>query len=68
MNAIMGCALLISQSKLDPVQRRTLGVLEDAGKQMLAVLNDLLDCRLERRQSSDRSGACIDVAADATQP
>lgn len=43
MNAIMGCALLISQSKLDPVQRRTLGVLEDAGKQMLAVLNDLLD-------------------------
>ena len=43
MNAIMGCALLISQSKLDPVQARTLGVLEDAGKQMLAVLNDLLD-------------------------
>ncbi len=43
MNAIIGCALLISQSKLDPVQRRTLGVLEDAGKQMLAVLNDLLD-------------------------
>ncbi len=43
MNAIMGCSLLISQSKLDPVQRRTLGVLEDAGKQMLAVLNDLLD-------------------------
>lgn len=43
MNAIMGCALLISQSKLDPVQRRTLGVLDDAGKQMLAVLNDLLD-------------------------
>jgi signal transduction histidine kinase len=43
MNAILGCALLISQSKLDPVQRRTLGVLEDAGKQMLAVLNDLLD-------------------------
>lgn len=43
MNAIMGCSLLISQSKLDPVQRRTLGVLEDAGKQMLTVLNDLLD-------------------------
>lgn len=43
MNAIIGCALLLSQSRLDPVQRRTLGVLEDAGKQMLAVLNDLLD-------------------------
>ncbi len=43
MNAIMGCALLISQSKLDPVQRRALGVLDDAGKQMLAGLNDLLD-------------------------
>lgn len=43
MNAIMSCALLLAQSKLDPVQRRTLGVLEDAGKQMLAVLNDLLD-------------------------
>jgi len=43
MNAIMSCALLLSQSRLDPVQRRTLGVLEDASKQMLAVLNDLLD-------------------------
>ncbi len=43
MNAIMSCALLLAQSKLDPVQRRTLGVLEDAGRQMLAVLNDLLD-------------------------
>jgi len=43
MNAIMSCALLLTQSKLDPIQRRTLGVLEDAGKQMLAVLNDLLD-------------------------
>jgi PAS domain S-box-containing protein len=43
MNAVLGCALLLSQSKLDPVQKRTLGVLEDAGRQMLAVLNDLLD-------------------------
>ncbi len=43
MNAIMSCALLLSQSRLDPVQKRTLGVLEDAGRQMLAVLNDLLD-------------------------
>lgn len=43
MNAIMSCALLLSQTRLDPVQKRTLGVLEDAGKQMLAVLNDLLD-------------------------
>jgi PAS domain S-box-containing protein len=43
MNAVMSCALLLSQSKLDPVQRRTLGVLEDAGRQMLALLNDLLD-------------------------
>ena len=43
MNAVMSCALLLAQSKLDPVQRRTLGVLEDAGRQMLALLNDLLD-------------------------
>lgn len=43
MNAVMSCALLLSQSKLDPVQRRTLGVLEDAGRQMVALLNDLLD-------------------------
>ncbi|MDP3737958.1 MAG: ATP-binding protein [Hyphomonadaceae bacterium] len=43
MNAVLSCALLLSQSKLDPVQRRTLGVLEDAGRQMLALLNDLLD-------------------------
>lgn len=43
MNAVLSCASLLSQSKLDPVQRRTLGVLEDAGKQMLVLLNDLLD-------------------------
>lgn len=43
MNAILSCAGLLSQSRLDPVQKRTLGVLEDAGRQMLAVLNDLLD-------------------------
>jgi PAS domain S-box-containing protein len=43
MNAILSCALLLAHSKLDPVQKRTLGVLEDAGRQMLAVLNDLLD-------------------------
>lgn len=43
MNAVLSCALLLSQSRLDPVQKRTLGVLEDAGRQMLAVLNDLLD-------------------------
>lgn len=43
MNAVLSCASLLSQSKLDPVQRRTLGVLEDAGRQMLVLLNDLLD-------------------------
>ena len=43
MNAVLSCAGLLSQSKLDPVQRRTLGVLEDAGRQMLVLLNDLLD-------------------------
>lgn len=43
MNAILSCALLLSQSDLDTIQKRTLGVLEDAGRQMLAVLNDLLD-------------------------
>lgn len=43
MNAILSCAMLLAQSRLDPVQTRTLGVLDDAGRQMLAVLNDLLD-------------------------
>lgn len=43
MNAVLGCAQLLSQSRLDAVQKRTLGVLEDAGRQMLALLNDLLD-------------------------
>jgi PAS domain S-box-containing protein len=43
MNAVLSCAHLLSQSKLDSVQKRTLGVLEDAGRQMLALLNDLLD-------------------------
>lgn len=43
MNAVLSCASLLSQSKLDPIQRRTLGVLEDAGRQMLVLLNDLLD-------------------------
>lgn len=43
MNAVLSCANLLSQSRLDPVQKRTLGVLEDAGRQMLALLNDLLD-------------------------
>jgi len=43
MNAVLSCANLLAQSRLDPVQKRTLGVLEDAGRQMLALLNDLLD-------------------------
>ncbi len=43
MNAVLSCANLLTQSRLDPMQRRTLGVLEDAGRQMLALLNDLLD-------------------------
>jgi CheY-like chemotaxis protein len=43
MNAVLASAKLLGQSALNPVQRRTLGVLEDAGRQMLALLNDLLD-------------------------
>jgi PAS domain S-box-containing protein len=43
MNAVLSCAGLLSQSKLDPVQKRTLGVLEEAGRQMVVLLNDLLD-------------------------
>jgi PAS domain S-box-containing protein len=43
MNAVLGCAKILANTRLDPVQRRTLGVLEDAGRQMLALLNDLLD-------------------------
>jgi PAS domain S-box-containing protein len=43
MNAILGCVQLLGQSQMNPVQKRTLGVLEDAGRQMLALLNDLFD-------------------------
>jgi CheY-like chemotaxis protein len=43
MNAILGCAALLRQSKLESGQGRTLGVLEDASRQMLALLNDLFD-------------------------
>ncbi|MBI1361315.1 MAG: response regulator [Alphaproteobacteria bacterium] len=43
MNAVLGCAQLLSQSSLGAVQTRTLGVLTDAGRQMLALLNDLFD-------------------------
>lgn len=43
MNAILGCATLLSRSALDPAQHRTLGVLQDAGRQMQVLLNDLID-------------------------
>jgi PAS domain S-box-containing protein len=43
MNAVLGCARLLAETQLDPVQKRTLGVLKDAGGQMLALLNDLFD-------------------------
>jgi CheY-like chemotaxis protein/anti-sigma regulatory factor (Ser/Thr protein kinase) len=43
MNAVLACAKLLVRSNLDPTQLRTLGVLEDAGRQMVALLNDLLD-------------------------
>ncbi len=43
MNAVLGCAQLLSQSSLNAGQARTLGVLADAGRQMLALLNDLFD-------------------------
>ncbi|RYY94955.1 MAG: PAS domain-containing hybrid sensor histidine kinase/response regulator, partial [Alphaproteobacteria bacterium] len=43
MNAVLSCANLLSQTRLDPAQKRMLGVLDEAGRQMLALLNDLLD-------------------------
>jgi PAS domain S-box-containing protein len=43
MNAILGCAALVKQDSMSPMQKRTLGVLEDASRQMLALLNDLFD-------------------------
>jgi PAS domain S-box-containing protein len=43
MNAVLGCAQLLARSAIDPSDMRTLNVLTDAGRQMLAVLNDLLD-------------------------
>src|SRR5690606_1796839 len=43
MNAILGCAALLRRSQLNGGQERTLGVLQDAGRQMQALLNDLID-------------------------
>lgn len=43
MNAVLSCANLLAQTRLDPAQKRMLGVLDEAGRQMLALLNDLLD-------------------------
>lgn len=43
MNAVLSCATLLAQTPLAAGQARTLGVLQDAGRQMLALLNDLLD-------------------------
>lgn len=43
MHAVLGCATLLGKTALDAGQARTLAVLEGAGRQMTALLNDLLD-------------------------
>ena len=47
-NPFLSPSFLLSQSALDPIQRRTLGVLEDASKQMLAVREARIDGRYKR--------------------
>lgn len=43
MNAVLGMAQLLGETKLDESQKRYLGILQDAGKSLLVILNDILD-------------------------
>ncbi len=43
MNAVLGMAQLLGETKLDETQKRYLGILQDAGKSLLVILNDILD-------------------------
>ena len=43
MNAVLGMAQLLGKTKLDETQKRYLGILQDAGKSLLVILNDILD-------------------------
>jgi CheY-like chemotaxis protein len=43
MNGVLGMASLLSQTGLTPAQRNSVGVIEESGKLLLYLLNDILD-------------------------
>jgi PAS domain S-box-containing protein len=43
MNAILGYAHLLGKTPLQPVQTERLGKIEEAGKHLLSIINDILD-------------------------
>lgn len=43
MNAIIGMADLLMESKLSPTQKRYMSILQEAGQNLLALINDVLD-------------------------
>ncbi len=43
MNAVLGFADLLADARLDPAQRRYVEIIRDTGRQLLTLLNDILD-------------------------
>jgi PAS domain S-box-containing protein len=70
MNGIIGFTTLVLQSQLNPDQRRNLTHLYDAGKSLMAIINDVLDFskieagKLELEQIAFEPRAVVEGAAE----
>jgi PAS domain S-box-containing protein len=70
MNGIIGFTTLVLQSQLNPEQRRNLTHLYDAGKSLMAIINDVLDFskieagKLELEQIAFEPRAVIEGAVE----
>jgi len=59
MNAILGFAELLFEDEPDPRRRRWLGLIRDAGDNLLAIINDILDIsRIEAGKLEISAGPC----------